>query len=653
MEKERSYNGTARTSIETICPFCGCGCSISAEVKDNRIVRVRPGEEGVNNGALCVRGSYGYDFIHDADRLTSPLIKADEGFDEVSWEQALEKVAAGFKRIKDEYGADSLAVLGSSKCTNEENYLLQRFTRCILGTNNIDNGSSLYNAATRKGLGETTGLPGGAGGDLGALEQSEVIIVIGANPASSAPLVEYAIKRAVKFKGARLILIDPRRTGLASFAHLLLQPGVGTDVALLNGLAKVIIDEGLADSESVDRNTDDFKAFAKTLEKYSTGYVESVTGVPGEEIQAAARLYAGAGRAAIVYGTGITQQKNGADGVKALSNLASLTGRAADSVYALQRDNNGRGACDMGALPDFLPGYRSVTDAGARKKFEEYWKASLPDKPGLTAVEIIEQAKAGKIKALWIAGENPVLSFPNGGLVAEALASLELLVVQDIFMTETARLATVVLPAASFAEKEGTFTNFEGRVNRVRRVIKPVNDNLSDWEVVLRLADKMGNPLPYSSLRQVTEEIEERVYGEQLQEGTARLSPVEYLPETEKGKDGYPFTLLAGTSLYHFGSGTRSSRARRLHKFNPEAFVEISESDARKLGIGDGDKLKVSSLVGEITALPRVTDTLPEGMLFMPVSFPEAPANRLFDIILDPETKTPSLKVQKVRVERI
>ena len=681
MEKMRTYTGTTKTTVETTCPFCGCGCGICLDVKDNHIVRVRPGKgDTVNHGMLCVRGSYGCDFVHSPDRLTQPLVKMNGGFEEVSWEQALEHVATEFRRIKDEHGPDSLAVLGSSKCTNEEDYLLQRFARCVLGTNNIDNGSRLYNAATRIGLGSSIGLPGTTN-YLSALEQSEVIIVIGANPTSSAPIVEYAIKRAIKYKGAKLILIDPRRTKLSSFAHLRLRPKVGTDVALLNSLAKVIIDEGLLDEEFVTRKTDNYELLTKALKKYSPEYAESITGVPSLEIQAAAQLYARASRAAIVYGTGITQYEHGADSVRALANLAILTGnieRRGGGIYALQWENNGQGACDMGVLPDFLPGYHNVADAQARRRFEERWGVSLPAKPGLTAVEIMEQAKEGKILGMWIAGENPVLSFPHQNLVTEALTSLNFLVVQDMFLTETAKLATVVLPATSSAEKEGTFTNFEGRVNRVRKAIEPIGESLPDLEIILRLADKMECPLPFSSLQQVTDEVEElvpqyegyadseeryqdelgfwetkRTYGGQLLKGFASFSPVEYTPRAEGANGDYPFTLLTGTILYHFGTGTRSSRAWRLKKFSPQAFVEIGESDAKKLRIRHDDKVKVISPVGELTTTVRITDTLPKGMLFMPISFSETPVNELFDIVLDPEAKTPSLKACHVRIERV
>ena len=677
MEKERTYGGTTKTTTETTCPFCGCGCSICLEVKDNQVVRVIPGKEySVNHGALCARGSYGCDFVHSPDRLTKPLVKRSETFEEVSWEEALELVAAKFKRIKDERGSDSLAVLGSSKCTNEDNYVLQRFARCVLGTNNIDNGSRLYNSASRTGLGSSIGFAGTTN-HLGALEQAEVMIIIGANPASSAPVVGYAIKRAVKYKSAKLILIDPRQTKLSSFAYLWLRPNIGTDVALLNSLAKVIIDEGLLDEEYVARRTDNFKALTKALEQYSPEYAEAITGVPSEEIRAVARLYAKATQPAIVYGTGITQRRGGTDSVRAIANLAILTGHIErGGIYALQRENNGQGACDMGTLPDFLPGYQDVADTQTRRKFEERWNVDLPINPGLSAMEIMERAKSGKINGLYIVGENPCLSFPHSELVTEALASLDFLAVQDMFLTETAKLANVVLPAASFAEKEGTFTNFEGKVNRVSKAIEPIGESLPDWEIILRLADKMGYPLPFSSLQDVMSEIDELVpsyegyadserqdelgswearhaYRRQLLKGFARFSPIKYAPRTEDMKPDYPFTLLTGTILYHFGTGTRSSKAWRLKKFSPQSFVEIGEADAEKLGISHSDKVSVVSPVSKLTTTARISDSLPEGTLFMPISFPKTPVNGLFDIALDPEAKTPSLKACNVRIERV
>ena len=681
MEKERTYRGTTKTTVLTTCPYCGCGCSICLEVKDNRVVRVTPSKEAsINQSTLCVRGSYGYDFVNSPERLTKPLVKVNGDFEEASWEEALELVANELGGIKDKHGPNSLAVLSSSKGTNEENYLLQRLARCVLGTNNIDNGSRLYNSASRIGLGPSIGYTGTTN-YLSALEQSEVILVIGADPTSSAPIVGYAIKRAVKSNGAKLILVNPRRSKLSSLAHLWLRPKVGTDVVLLNSLAKVIIDEELIDEEFVTRKTDNFESLTKALERYSLQYAEAITGIPGEDIHATAQLYAAASQAAIVYGSGITQYKSGTDSVKAIANLAILTGNIShvgSGIYALQRENNSQGACDMGVIPSFLPGYNSIADAQARKKFEESWGVSLPDEHGLTAVEFIEQAKEGKIKGMYIVGENPLLSFPHSNMVAEALASLDFLVVQDMFLTETAKLAQVVLPAASFAEKDGNFTNFERRVGKVRKAIEPHGESLPDWEIIVRLADKMKHPLPFSSPQQVMDEIEKlvplyagytdpkkpyqtnlgsweamRTYGGQFLKGFVRFSPVEYIPDAQETIEDYPFTLITGPTLYHFGTGTRSSKSWRLKKFYPQAFAEIGKSDALRLSIGDEDKVKIISPTGEVTTVVRITDTLPEGMVFMPISFPEAPVNKLFGIALDPQSKTPSLKSCHVRIERI
>lgn len=686
MEKGRVYHGTTTKTVDTVCPFCGCGCILHLEVKDDQIVRVTPGESPVNHGTLCARGSYGYDFIQSPDRLTTPLIKVDGEFQEASWEEATRRVASEFKRLKQEHGADSLAVLGSSKCTNEENYLLQRLARVTLSTNNIDNGSRLYGSASRLGLGQSIGFPGTTN-SMEELENSEVIMVIGANPVISAPAVGYAVKRAAKYKGAKLILVDVRPTKLNPFAHIWLKPKVGTDVALLNGLSRVIIEEKLFDEEFVARKTDNFDGLSQSLKPYTLEQVEIITGIPEQDVQRAARTLAGAEWASIVYGNGITQHVNGVDSVMALANIAMLTGnieRRGGGIFALQRENNAQGACDMGSLPDFLPGYQSLDDGQARSDFERRWGSSLPSDAGLSAVEMIEQAKAGKLKGMFIVGENPASSFPRPSLVRRALASLEFLVAADMFLTETARLADVVLPSASFAEKEGTFTNFEGRTQPVRKAIKPVGECLPDWKIILQLSKEMGQPMPYSSLQEVMNEIEEmvpfyehltsadmekedvdwaglesegvrtkRLYRGPFPSGFGRLSPVEYTPPTDISGNGYPLTLLSGSVLHHFGSGTRSSRASRLKEFSPHSWLEISRDDAKHLGLGDGDPVKVVSPVGESTTTVRATSSLPSGLLFMPISFPDSPVNELFDIKLDPRSKAPFLKSCAVRLERI
>jgi predicted molibdopterin-dependent oxidoreductase YjgC len=448
---------------------------------------------------------------------------------------------------------------------------------------------------------------------------------------------------------------------------------VGTDVALINGMAKVIMDENLLDKEYVARKTSNFETLAKDLQEYTPGYVEEITGIPSDEVCHAARLFAKAGRASIVYGNGITQHVNGVGSVAALANLAMMTGNIGDGgggIYALQRENNAQGACDVGTLPDFLPGYQSLEDAQARSNFEARWGCQLPVGVGLTALEVISGVKEGKIRGMYIVGENPAVSFPHSNLVRQALESLDFLVVQDMFLTETAKLAKVILPAASFAEKEGTFTNFDGTVQRVRRVLELVGDSLSDWEIILRLAEKMNRPMPYSSPQEVMNEIAElvplyqgvdyvkldvksyRLGKKQATSGQGKFSPVKYVPRPSSENE-YPFTLLAGTTLYQFGTGSRSLRSSRLRKFLPEAFVEISKADAKRLKVKDGDRVKVMSPTGELTAIAKVTDTLNQGMVFMAVSFSESPVSGLFDIVLDPRTKTPALKTCQVRLERI
>jgi len=686
MEKERSYRGTSTTTVDTVCPFCGCGCILHLEVKDNQIVRVKPGESPVNHGTLCVRGCYGYDFIQSPERLTDPLVKTEGDFQKASWEEATSQVAAEFKRLKEAYGADSLAVLGSSKCTNEENYLLQRLARAVLGTNNIDNGNRLYGSASRVGLGRSIGFPGTTN-SLEELENSAAIMVIGANPASSAPAVGYAIKRAVKYNGAKLLLVDVRPTKLNPFAHIWLSPKVDTDVALLNGLARVIIEERLFDEEFIARKTDNFDELSESLKSYTLERVEKVTGIPKQDIQRAARTLAEAEWASIVYGNGITQHVNGVDSVMAVANLAMLTGnieRRGGGIFALQQENNAQGACDMGSLPDFLPGYKSLDDEQAKSDFEKRWGGSLPSHAGLSAMEMIEQAQKGKLKGMLIVGENPASSFPRPSLVRKVLASLEFLVVADMFLTETARLADVVLPSASFAEKEGTFTNFEGRTQPVRKAIEPIGECLPDWKIILRLSKEMGQPMPYSSPQEVMNEIEElvpfyqppasadlekedvdwaelesdsvrtkRLYKGPFPSGFGRLSPAEYTPPTDLSGNGYPLTLLSGSILHHFGSGTRSSRSSRLKEFSPHSWLEINRDDAKRLRVGDSDPVKVVSSVGELTTTVKVTDSLPAGLLFMPISFPESPTNELFDIKVDPRSKAPFLKSCAVRLERI
>jgi formate dehydrogenase alpha subunit len=682
-EKGAQGAGTASTVISTTCPFCGCGCSVALEVGDARIIRARPGDGSpVNRGTLCVRGAYGYDFVHSSERLQTPLVRREDGLEPASWEEALEVASDHLKRLKGDTGPESIGVLGTPTGTNEENYLLQWFARSVLGTPNIDNGAHLSEAPNYAGLGGTAGYPGTVG-TMPDIESAEVIFVIGTDLSASAPAVGYAVKRAVTRGGARLILVDPRRTALTRFAHLWLRPTPGTDIALLNGLASVIAAEGHLDRTFVAARTEGFDEIGKHLAQYPPQYVEQVTGVAAEDIQTAARIFGGTPRAAIIYGGGVTRSTHGIETVKALANLALLTSnveRKGTGLYAMQARNNAQGACDMGAVPEFLPGYCSVEDEQSRLRFEAEWGTPLPSSAGLTAAQMIAGAATGRIRGMFIVGENPVAGLPDPASVVRGLTALDFLLVQDIFLTETAALASVVFPAASFAAKDGTFTNFEGRVQAVRKALPPMGDSRADWEIILDLADAMGSSPRWKTPEEVQREMVEmvpffetartgmeeggvggerddapwsrrRLYGRLFPSTFCRFSPVEYVPE-EGPNDEYPLVLVTGGHLYQFGTGSRTSRSSRLRRFMPDSYVEIGTEDAQRLGIANGEEVRVISAAGTADAVARISDAQPLGTMFAPLAFPDGRINGLFPTILDPQCEVPALGRCAVRLER-
>lgn len=680
-ERIKPYRGSTRSSAATVCPFCGCGCNLDLEIAGDRVVRAVPsGGRSPNGAAVCVRGSYGYDFVRSAERLTQPLAKIEGEFRAVSWEEAIGMVTRRFGEIKSLYGAESVAVLGSSRCTNEESYLLQKLARAAVGTNNIDNGGRLYNAAARAGLMGVLGLPA-ASNPIEDIEESGVILLIGADPEISAPVLGYAVKHAVKKRGAKLIVINPWPIGLARMAHVRLRPRSGTDAMLVGGLLKVILDEELWNKEFVLQRVKNLDGLRASLKPFAPAAVGKATGVAAAEIEGAARLLAGAGPAAVVFGTGVTQQADGVECVKALADLVLLlggVGRRGGGIFPIQVDCNGLGASDMGCLPDFLPGYQPVTDGEARRKLGQAWAARLPESAGLSAIEMIEQAAAGWIRAMYIVGENPAVSFPGTAFVRGALANLEFLVVQDLFLTETARHAHVVLPAAGFAEKDGTFTNLERRVQRVRKAVPPPGAALPDWEIIARISSTMGYSMRYSSAQEILNEIAQVVplyrgmddaggifwprgesrWGEpRLYEGgfgpdLGRLVPLEMRSPEKVHKDGFKFELLAGRVLYRFGSGVRTSKSPRLAAATPEPFLDVHPVDASKLGIAAGDPVNVISKSGRVTLRTRFSEAVLPGTVTAPISFPESPVRALFDVSLDPQSKAPLLKTCRVRIEK-
>ncbi len=519
------------------------------------------------------------------------------------------------------------------------------------------------------------------------IEGADVLLVIGSNTTEAHPVVGSMMKRAVKFNGTKLIVIDPRRTEIASAAHVHLRPLPGTDVAFLNGMMNVIISEGLHDREFIQERTEGFEELRNTVERYTSEYVEIIAGIPADKLREAARLYAKADKAMLFYTMGVTQHTTGTDNVMSIANLAMLTGnigRESTGVNPLRGQSNVQGACDMGALPNVYTGYQRVNDDNIREKFEKAWRVQLSPEIGLTIVEMMRAAHEGRIKAMYVMGENPMLSDPDVNHVKEALENLDFLVVQDIFLSETAELADVVLPAASFAEKEGSLTNSERRVQLWRKAIKPMGESRPDWEIIIDIATRMGYQMKYNSPAEIMDEIAQltpiyggishnRLKGEGLQwpcpdrdhsgtkflhkgkfsRGLGKFHAIEFREPFEMPDDEYPLLLTTGRMLYHFHTGTLSRRSAGLDELVPEGRMEISPEDADKLSINDGDMAEVESRRGKVTARVWVTDRAPAGTVFMTFHFKESAANLLTASALDPVAKIPEYKVCAVKVQPI
>ncbi len=687
-EKIRRFKGREWEfeKVTTICPYCGVGCQMDLNIKDGKIVKVTSNETADINGInLCVKGRFGFDFVDNEDRLKTPLIKRNGKFEEAGWDEALDMIAVKLSEIKKKNGADSIALLSSAKCTNEENYLMQKFARAVLGTNNIDHCARLCHASTVAGLAKAFG-SGAMTNSISEIKDTGCIFVIGSNTTENHPVIALEIKRAVN-NGAKLIVADPRKIALSGISDIYLQHCPGTDAALLNGMMNVIFKENLWDEEFVKARCENFEQFKEVIEKYTPEYTEKITGVYACDLIESARIYAKTEKAIIFFSMGITQHTTGTDNVLSVANLAMLTGHVGKEncgVNPLRGQNNVQGACDLGALPNVLPGYQSVSDEKLRDKFSRKWNCEVPSKPGLTVVEMINSAHSGQVKAMYIMGENPMVSDPDITHVKEALRELEFLIVQDIFLTETAELADVVLPGASFAEKDGSFTNTERRIQRVRKAIEPVGESKPDWEIICLLSQKMGYEMDYSSPEKIMEEIADvtPIYGGithsrlnkngiqwpcrapddpgtkylhhgKFTRGRGLFTPVDFVEPAELPDEEYPFILTTGRMYYHFHTRSMTKRSKGLHEICPEGYVEINSEDAGKLEITEGEKVKVQSRRGEIEIKAKITESVPHGVIFIPFHFAETPANVLTNPALDPVAKIPELKVAACRLEKI
>lgn len=674
--------------VRTTCPYCGVGCQIDINYNDkNEFVRATS-PTGVipNDGNLCVKGRFGLDYVQDEKRLTKPLIRKNGELVETSWEDALGVVAEKLRQIKKEYGGDAIAGLSSAKCTNEDNYVFQKFIRAAIGTNNVDHCARLCHASTVAGLARAFG-SGAMTNSIEELAHSKCIFIIGSNTTEAHPVIGLVVKDAVVNNGAKLVIADPRTIDMVRFADLHVKQIPGTDVALINAMMNVIIEENLADMDFVNSRCEGFEGYLEVVKDFTPEKAAKITSISADDIRQMARTYATAETASIIYSMGITQHTTGTDNVLSLANLAMLTGnigRESTGVNPLRGQNNVQGACDLGALPNNYPGYQKVDNPDVHKKFEKAWDAKLSDKIGLTVVEIMHNVLEGKIKALYFMGENPALSDPNLNHTRKALEEVEFLVVQDIFLTETAEYADVVLPAASFAEKDGTFTNTERRVQRVRAALPSPGEARDDWKIICELSTMLGYPMQFKNASQIMDEIAlvSPIYGgisferiddvgipwpcldenhpgtkylhkDKFSRGLGKFHPVEFRAAAELPSDDYPFVLTTGRQLYQFHTGTMSRKSKAIDQKSPTGYVEINVEDAKALKIKNNDKVKVSTVRGEIETFAMVTENIGKNWLFIPFHFAEAPANILTNDALDPMAKIPELKTCAAAVEKL
>ena len=680
----KNFQQPAR-EVRTVCPYCGVGCNLYLGVRGGKVVSSRGDEDSpVNEGRLCVKGRFGLDFVNHPDRLTTPLVRKNGQLTEVSWNEALQVVA---DRLSDYHG-DEFATLSSAKCTNEENYLIQKFTRAVMGTNNIDHCARLCHAPTVAGLVQSLG-SGAMTNSINEIMGSACILAVGTNTTAAHPIIGLQMKKAVA-QGTKLIVANPKEIDLCRFAHLFLQHRPGSDVALLMGIMRVIVDEKLFDKTFIDERCENFEAFAKSLEDFDPDFVTETTGVDWELIRKAARCYATEKPASIFYAMGITQHTHGTDNVLAISNLALLTGnigRPSTGVNPLRGQNNVQGACDMGALPNVYPGYQRVDNEEINKKFQDAWNVSLSATAGRTHVELFDDMEQKKIKALYLVGENPIISEANSKHVAEAIEKLEFMVAQDIFLSETARLADVVLPAASFAEKDGTFTNTERRVQRVRKAIEPVGQAKPDWWITCEIARKMGKAgFDFVGPKEILDEIASvtpsyhglsfsRLEQGGLQwpcptadhpgtsilhtdrfatkSGKGTFFPLKYRPSAEVADKQYPFILTTDRSIFHFHTGTMTRNVQGMDILNGQELLDINPADAARMGIDNGDQVQVASRRGQLSVRVHVSEDCPPGVVSMTFHFAETPTNVLTNSALDPVSKIPETKVCAVRIEKL
>jgi formate dehydrogenase major subunit len=690
--------------VDSVCPYCGVGCQLTYKIKDDTLLYVDGRDGPSNQNRLCVKGRFGFDYVHHPHRLTVPLIRKDgvakhahdqidpadpwTHFRQASWEEALDRAAAGLKRIRDQHGGKGLAGFGSAKGSNEEAYLFQKLVRTGFGTNNVDHCTRLCHASSVAALMEGIG-SGAVTAPFMAAKDADVIIVIGANPTENHPVAATFFKNAVK-RGATLIVMDPRGQTLKRHATHMLQFKPGRDVSLLSAMLNVIIAEGLHDKQYVQAHTDDFDKLAENVKDFPPEKMAPICGIDAETIRLVARKYARAEAAIIFWGMGISQHVHGTDNSRRLIALSLVTGqvgRPGTGLHPLRGQNNVQGASDAGLIPMFLPDYQSVEDTAVRASFENLWGTTLDPKRGLTVVEIMDAVHADIIRGMYIMGENPAMSDPDVEHARDALAKLEHLVVQDIFLTETARYADVILPASAWPEKIGTVSNTNRQVQMGRKALPLPGEAREDLLIIIELAKRLGLDWTYThprdvfaemtlampSLANITWERLERessvtypcdapdkpgndiVFGDGFptKSGRGKLVPVQLVPPAEEPDEQYPMVLTTGRQLEHWHTGAMTRRASVLDELEPEAVASLAPGDLRRMGVKPGAMIRVATRRGAIELKARADGAIPPGMIFIPFCFAEAAANILTNPQLDPIGKIPEFKFCAAKVEAV
>jgi len=671
---------------------------MNLHVRDNLIFRVTaPFDSAPNYGNLCVKGRFGTDFTTHPGRLTKPLIRSGARgsgeFREASWDEALSLVSTRLAELARTHGGDSVAAYACAKATNEDNYVLQKWMRAVLKTNNVDHCARLCHAGSVTGLQLALG-SSAMSNSIAEMEHLDTFIVTGSNTTETHPVISLFLKRAVRENGAKLIVIDPRQIELTDFATLWLRQKPGTDVAVYQAMAHVIVTEKLYNPSFIHERTEDFETYVESLEAFTPEWAETVSGVPAEDIRAAARLYAQAERAAFYWGMGISQSTHGTDNALALANLALMTGhigKPGTGLNPLRGQNNVQGCSDSGGLPHVFTAYQSVEAPEVRARFESAWHTALSPTPGLTVTEIVDGALMGTIKALVVMGENPLMSEPNLAHAQHALEALDFMVFIDIFMNETSAIADVILPSASFAEKDGTFTNSDRRVQRIRRALPLVGESRPDWEIVCEVARRMESLLNvaqsagfdypnaeaiWEEMRAVTpgfygityERLEREggvhwpcpaldhpgtpyLFEHDFPRGKGKFWTLKYGTDSELTDDEYPYHLTTGRVLFHWHGGTMTRRSRLDEAF-PEPIIEMHPDDAQRLGMISGDWAEVASRRGRVVCRVLVTGRSPVGTVFLPFHFVEAAANQLTLDKVDARAKIPDFKMAAVRLRK-